>query len=125
MGIFQQAFHTAIGLNKLFSGFIAYPRKPRNIVHGISHHAQIIDDLKRVFYLKFFLYLGDTPNFNAVTHTCRAIHKNIFRYQLCKVLIWGNHIGLKAFFFSLFGQGSNNVVGFIAFLFNYGDMHGF
>ena len=42
-----------------------------------------------------------------------------------KIFIRGHHIHIKTLFFSLFGKGSDDIIGFIPFLFNHGDLHGF
>ena len=110
MGVFQQPFHAAVLRQEFFCGFVANARQSGDIIYRITHHTQIINNLFGAFYLKFFLHFGDAPNFNAIAHTGRAIHKNILRNQLGKIFIWGNHINLKIFFFCLFGKSANNII---------------
>ena len=125
IGVFEERFQTAIFFDEFFCRLIAHPGESRYIVDGIAHHAEVVNDLFGAFYFKFFLHFGDAPNLNTIAHPRGAVHKNIFRNQLRKVLVGGHHKGLKPFFFGLFGECPYNIIGLIAFLNHHGYMHGF
>ena len=78
----------------------------------------------RAIYFKFLLYFWDPPGF-ITSPKHGSIHKNIFRDQLSKILVWSYHKSFIAFFFSLFRKCSNHIIGFKAFLNHDGDMHCF
>ena len=124
MGVFNQTFHAAIEIDEFFSSLISNTWQSRNVVHGISFHAQKIDDLNGIFDFKFSLNFLDAPSF-ITTSKHWAVHKYIRAYKLCKIFIWGHHKSLVAFFFGFFGQGSYDVISFIAFFDNHGNVHGF
>ena len=64
-------------------------------------------------------------DFDAVALARGFVHENVFRHQLAVVFIGGNHVHGVAFFFCLFGQGANHVIGFITLHHHDGDVHGF
>ena len=125
MRIGQQIFHRTVLRQKLFCGFISHAWQAWDVVNRVSHHAQVVDDLLWVVDFKFFFYFFYPPNLDSISLTWWAIHKNIWRDQLRKIFIGGHHIHIKTLFFSLFGKGSDDIIGFITFLFNHGDLHGF
>ena len=125
MCIGQQTFHRAISSNKLLSGLVTYPWQAGNVIHRITHHSQIINDLRRCLYLKLRLDFFYTPFFVAISHPRGTEHKNIVRNQLSKILIRSHHIGHKSFLFSLFCQCPNDVISLISFLYNRWNIHGF
>ena len=124
MDVFHQTFHTAIEIDEFFSRFISNARQSRDVVHGISFHPQKIDDLNGIFNFKFSLYLFDPPSL-ITTSKHWAVHKYIRANKLCKIFIWGHHKSLVTVFFGFFGQGSYDVISFIAFFYNHGNVHGF
>ena len=111
MGIFQQGLHTPVFFQEFFSSFITHSRESGYIIDSISHHSQVVDHLLRAFNLKSSLYFWDSPDFDSVAHSSRAVHEYVFGNQLCKIFVWGYHKGFKTLFFCLFGESSNDIIG--------------
>ena len=124
VGIAQQSFHGIELFDELFGRFITYARQSGNIVAGIAHHSEVINHLFGAFHAKSFLHFGNAPNFDAIAHSSRTVHKNVLAHQLPKILVGSHHKHLVVFFFGLFGQGADEVVGLIPLQLHYGNLHG-
>ena len=110
-GVFQQVLNGTVLLNQFFGGLWPYTRTSRDVVGGVAHEAQDVDELRglldAIFGLDFFhshhLVLARVKYFDIGCH------------KLAEILVTGDHISEEALLLGLMGQGANDIIGLKAF----------
>ena len=123
--IFIKPFHGSVCLKELDGGFFADPRNPRNVVGGIAHQAQQIDDLLRLFQTVAFAHFVRTPNGGWVATSPGTEHANLVRDELCKILVRGHHEHVEPFFFCALGEAPYQVVSLKSWSLQHGNLQAF
>ena len=110
---------------QFLSGLGPDTRQSRNIIDAIAHHPEVVDDLFYSVQSKFLTNLSLAPNLWRITPATRAIHENVWAYELPEVLVGSHHVGCKTFLFGFFRQGSYDVVRLKTGHANGGNIEGF
>ncbi len=110
----EQVFDAAELGDQLLCRFWTDAGYAGNIVAGIAHQAQDVDDLVDSFDLPFVQHLRDAEDLGITTATARLVNEDIFRDQLVIVFVGCDHPGLKALVGRLMGQRADDVVGLVA-----------
>lgn len=74
-----------------------------DIIYGIAHQGQDIDDLFGAFNAIIFTYLFWSPDFRTIALLGRLIDKDVIGHQLAEVFIRRDHIYIVALLFGAFG----------------------
>ena len=94
-----------------------------DIIAGIAHQSKQVDDLSLMFDIVFLAHLLGTHEFKSAC-VPRAIHEDAIRDKLSVVLVRSSHIDFKTGLFALFGECTDNIIGFKARHFKHRDIHG-
>ena len=103
-------FYTSIFINQCGSTFRSDTITSRYVIRRITHQTKNIDYLFHPLDPEMIQYFRNTPHFRLISGTSRFIHEHSFANQLGVIFIRRDHIYLKPFFLSSFGQRTDHVV---------------
>ena len=111
--MFQQIFDAAEFADQLLCGFLSDARTTGNVVGGVTHQSEHINDLPGGLDVELGFHLLYAHDLKAAC-VLGSVHKYVFGYQLAVVFIRGHHVGGDALLPRLRGKRADNIVGFIA-----------
>ena len=123
LGVRQEVLDVAELGDEFLRGFLAHAGAAGDVVRGVSHQAQHVDDLPGVADVELGLYFLDAH----CLETARmfgAVHPHRAPHQLAVVLVRCHHVRGDASPSGLGGQGADDVVGLVAGHFQDGDAVG-
>ena len=85
-----------------------------NVIGGIAHQPQHINDLSRRLDVELGFHFGYAHYLEFLIPVFRPVHKDIVRDQLAIVFIGCHHIGSDALSSGFGGKGAYNVIGFVS-----------
>ena len=123
-GMVEQVLDASELGNQLLCGFFPYARTTGDVVGGIAHQSQHVDDLCRRLYVEFGFDFFDSHYFKLLVAVFGAVHKDVVRYQLAVVFIGGHHISTYALASGFGGKGADDIVCLVSGYFEDGDAVG-
>jgi len=124
VGVFQETFEGIELAQEFCAGFLADAGDAGNVVGRVTPHAEEVDDLFGAVELVFLADFGWAENFHVGAGTTGTEEGDVIGDELGEILVRGDHEDFEAFGFGLFGQGADDVVGFVAVFFKDGDVEG-
>ena len=116
----QQVFDASELLDEFLRRLLAHARTARDVIDGIAHESQHVDDLPRRLQSPLLLHVLGAENLClAVSSHRRTIHPDALRDELPIVLVGRHHVGLDAPLVSLLSQRADDVVGLVALHFEH------
>ena len=126
VGVFENAFDAVELSEEFLGGLGADAGNAGNVVNTVAAQTEHIDDLIDAGNAPFFEDGGDVEDFDIIAFAPGAVHMDALGDELPEVFVGGDHVdGLKVFFFGAVCEGADDVVGFVAVEFEYGDAEGF
>ena len=121
----QKVLDGAELLDEFLGGLLPHPRATGNVVGGVAHQSQHVDDLEAIGEPVFCLHLFGAEEFGVLLAHAGAVHPHLRRHQLGVVLVGGHHEGVDALAVGLPGQCADDVVGLVSTDLQDGDVVGF
>ena len=107
----QQILDASELLDEFLSCLLPHSRAARNVIDGISHQSQHVDNLRRRLQSPLLLHFLDAQNLClAVLPNRRSIDFNLFCDELSEVLIRRHHKGIYTLLISLMSQRADDII---------------
>ena len=120
-GMLQQVLDGAVLLDEFFGRLGAHTGASGDVVGGVAHQSQNVDELRRRLDAVFGIDLLDAHNLILAG----IENLDVGCHQLSEVLVSSDHIGEESLLFGLMRNCADDVVGLEAFHFIDGDAVGF
>ena len=114
VGMFKQALDASELGNQLLCGLFAHTRTSGNVIGGIAHQPQHINDLSRRLNVELGFHFGYAHHLEFLIPVFGPVHKDVVRDQLAIIFIGRHHIGGNAPPSGFGGKGTYNVIGFVS-----------
>ena len=112
MRVLQQVFDGFKFIQQFCGGLLPHSGTSGNIIGRIAHQSQQINHLKRIGQRIFFHHFLVVQYIKIVAAVLGFVNENMRLNELSVILIGSHHIDIERVFVGLFGNGSDNVVGF-------------
>ena len=122
VSVLQDPFHTAVLLDELDGGLLPHTGDAGDVVHGIAHQPQDVDDLFRALQAPPGADLLGSQHFVGVALAARFVHQHLVGDQLAEVLVRGHHVGGVPVLLGMPRQGADHVVRLVPVAFQDGDV---
>ena len=120
IGVGEQILDGTELLDEFLGILGAHARATGDVVGGVAHQAQDVDELFGRLDAVFGIDLLDAQNLFLE----RVIDLDVGGHQLPEVLVSRDHIGEKSLLLGLVGEGTDDIIGLIALNFKDGDAVG-
>ena len=124
VGVGEQVFHVVELGEQFGGGFFADTGQAGDVVDRVAHEREHVHHLVDALDAPFFTHFFYPPNFHVAARFAGFVHKNMFIHELAVVFVGGHHVHVVPFFFGLFGEGSDHIIGFVVVDDEHGDVHG-
>lgn len=120
----EEVFDGTEFLDEFGGGFFANAGDAGDVVDGVSHEGEDVDDLGGAFDAPFGADFGWAEDFDVGALAAGFVDFDVVGDELAEVFVWSDHEGLHLEGVGFFGEDADDVVGFEAVLGEDGDAHG-